>query len=103
LLKDVLSEFAQELTSLLTEQGEPDLAAQVPGLRLFSRCRCGDDFCATVYTAPRPKGAWGPEHESVALDPVEGFLILDVVNREIVSIEVLHRDDLRKEVLALFP
>lgn len=103
MLKDVLSEFAQEITSLLTEQGEPDLAAQVPGLHLFGRCRCGDNFCATIYAAPRPKGAWGPEHENVALDPVEGFLILGVVNREIVSIEVLYRDDLRKEVLALFP
>lgn len=33
LLKDVLGEFAQELTSLLDEQGETDLAAQVPHLR----------------------------------------------------------------------
>ena len=103
LLEDVLGEFAQELTSLLDEQGETDLAAQVPHLRLFERCRCGDDFCATVYTAPRPKGAWGPEHENVALDPVNGFLILDVVNRAIVSIEVLYRDDIRAEVLQLFP
>lgn len=59
---------------------------------------------ALLFTQRRvPRDAWGPEHENVALDPVEGFLILDVVNREIVSIEVLYRDDLRKEVLALFP
>ena len=103
LLKDVLGEFAQELMSLLREQGETDLAAQIPQLRLFGRCRCGDDFCATVYTAPRPEGAWGPEHESVALDPANGFLILDVVDGGIVSIEVLYRDDIRAQVLQLFP
>jgi hypothetical protein len=57
LLKDVLGDFAHELTALLTDDGEADLATQVPHLRLFGRCRCGDEFCATVYTAPRPEEA----------------------------------------------
>ncbi len=103
LLKDALGDFAQELTSLLTGQGARDLAAQVAHLRLFGRCRCGDEFCATIYTAQRPEGAWGAEHENVALDPIEGFLILDVVKKEIVCIEALYRDELRTQLLKLFP
>ncbi len=35
LLADVLPAFATELRQLLTEQGEPDLAAQVPGLKIL--------------------------------------------------------------------
>jgi hypothetical protein len=92
-----------KLTALLTDHGEADLATQVPHLRLFGRCRCGDEFCATVYTAPRPERAWGPEHKNIPLDPIEGFLVLDVVNEEIVCIEVLYRDDLRARLLRLFP
>jgi hypothetical protein len=102
-LKDALADFAHELTALLTSRGEAALAAQVPYLRLFGRCRCGDEFCATAYTAPRPEGAWGPEHRNILLDPIEGFLVLDVVNEEIVCIEVLYRDDLRARLLRLFP
>jgi DNA-binding transcriptional regulator YiaG len=47
--------------------------------------------------------AWGPEHKNIPLDPIEGFLVLDVVNEEIVCIEVLYRDDLRARLLRLFP
>jgi hypothetical protein len=102
-LKDALADFAHELTALLTAHGEAALAAQVPHLRLFGRCRCGDEFCATVYTAPHPEGAWGPEHRNIPLDPIEGFLVLDLVNKEIVCIEALYRDDLRARLLRLFP
>lgn len=43
--KDGGVQFA-ELQQLLTEKGEPELAAQAPGLMIFDRCRCGDDCCA---------------------------------------------------------
>jgi len=39
----------------------------------------------------------------VELNPKAGYLILDVVNRKITSIEILYRDDIRQQVLALFP
>jgi hypothetical protein len=86
--------------SVLTgvEQDEPDLAAQVPGLRIVDRCRCGDDFCATFYVRPKPKGTYGPDHRNVALTPKEGMLILDVVGEKIAGVEVLYRDDVRKVI-----
>jgi len=39
----------------------------------------------------------------VALTAEAGYLILDVVHRKITCIEVLYRDDIREQVLALFP
>jgi len=103
LLQDTLPDLADELTALLRSQNGRDLAEQVPLLRLVDRCRCGDDFCAMLYTAPKPKGAYGPNHESIPLNPSSGHLILDLVDRKIVSIEILFRDDLRNRVLQLFP
>src|SRR5271155_4200335 len=82
LLADTLPEFVTELRQLLAEQGEPELAAQVPSLTILDRCRCGDDFCATFYTQPKPVGAYGPSHRNVALTPDEGMVILDVIAGE---------------------
>lgn len=103
LLQDALPDLAEELTSLLRNANERDLVKQVPLLQLVDRCRCGDDFCATLYTAPKPKGAYGPNHESLPLNPSSGQLILDLVDRKIVCIEILFREDLRSRVLQLFP
>ena len=103
LLQDTLPDLADELTALLRSQNERDLAEQVPLLRLVDRCRCGDDFCATLYTAPKPKGAYGLNHESISLNPSSGHLILDLVDRKIVCVEILFREDLRSRVLQLFP
>jgi hypothetical protein len=103
LLNDAIPQLATELVALLEQEGETDLAAQVPEIRLVDRCRCGDDFCATVYTAPPPLGAWGPGHENIVLNPEDGYLILDVVDRKITCIEVLYRDEIRNQVLALLP
>ncbi len=103
LLQDALPDLADELTALLRSQNERDLAEQVPLLRLVDRCRCGDNFCATLYTAPKPKGAYGPNHESLSLNPSSGQLILDLVDRKIVCAEILFREDLRKRILQLFP
>jgi hypothetical protein len=75
----------------------------VPLLRLVDRCRCGDDFCATLYTASKPKEGYGPNHESLSLDPSSGLLILDLVDRKVVCMEILFRDELRHRVLQLFP
>ena len=103
LLLDALPNLADELSTLLNQGGATELALQVPFLRLVDRCRCGDDFCATLYTAPKPNGAYGPNHESMSLNPSSGHLILDIVDRKIVCIEILFREDLRTRVLQLFP
>lgn len=101
LLADTLPTLATELRQLLEEHGEPELAAQVPRLVIFDRCRCGDDFCATFYTTPTPMGGFGPGHRNVALTPDKGMLILDVVAGEIACVEVLNREDVRKKLLAV--
>ncbi len=83
LLTDKLPALATELRHLLTEKGEPELAAQVSGLMILERCRCGDDFCATCYTQPKTKGSFGPGHRNVALTPEQGMVILDGVSGQI--------------------
>ncbi len=102
LVSDALPAFAAELQRLLTEAGEPELAAQVPGLVILERCRCDDDFCATFYTQPKPEGAYGPGHRNVALTPEEGMLILDVVGGKIACVELLYRDEIRRKLDAVF-
>lgn len=102
-LRETLPAFAAELQRLLTEAGEPELAAQVPGLMIFDRCRCGDDFCATFYAQPKPEGRYGSNHRNVSLTPEEGMLVLDVVGQEIACVEVLYRDEIREKLLAVLP
>ena len=102
LLQDALPDLTDELARLLRKNNENDLVKQIPRLRLVDRCRCGDDFCATLYTAPKPKGAYGPNHESISLNPSSGQLILDLLERKIVCIEILLREDFRSRVLQLF-
>jgi hypothetical protein len=103
LLADTLPAFATELQQLLIEKGEPELAAQVPGLMIFDRCRCGDDICATLYTKPKPHGAYGPGHRNVALTLDEGTVILDVVAGEIACVELLDRTDVRQKLDKVLP
>jgi len=103
LLTDTLPVFATELRQLLEEHGEPDLAAQVPGLMIFDRCRCGDDSCSTFYVRRKPEGGFGPGHRNVVLAPDNGTLILDVVAEEIACVEVLDRTDVREKLDAVLP
>ena len=102
-LSDAFPLLSQELQQLLRDAGETDLASQVPGLRIVDRCRCGDDFCASFYTLPKPNGAYGPGHRNVALTPAKGMLILDVVDGVIAQVETLYRNDIRRELLAVLP
>jgi len=95
--------LSTELRQLLAGQGEPELAAQVPGLAVIDRCRCGDDFCGMFYVLPKPDGAYGPGHRNVALTPNEGMLILDVVANRIAAVEVLYRDEIRERLMVEFP
>jgi hypothetical protein len=103
LVVDFFPALARELQELLAAQSENQLAAQVPGLAVVERCRCGDDFCGMFYVLPKPGGAYGPGHRNVALTPKEGMLILDVVADKIAAIEVLYRDEIRQKLLTEFP
>ena len=81
------------------EAGEPQLAAQVPSLRIFERCRCGDDICSTLYTQLPPKGSYGPGHRNVRLFPEDdALLVLDVVDGKIACVELLDREDVRRKL-----
>jgi hypothetical protein len=101
---EVNPDLAAELVRLLRADGHATLAEQVATLEIVDRCRCGDNFCATFYTAPPPSGAWGPGHETIALSPDKGaHLNVDVLDGKIVSIEALYRDELRRLLLALLP
>jgi hypothetical protein len=67
--------------------GHDDLAKQIANLKIISRCHCGDDFCATFYTKPKPRG-YGAGRKSIDLDPQQGMIILDVMDGSIVEVEV---------------
>src|SRR3989442_758359 len=99
LLTETLPVLAQELQQLLQAKNQLELAAQIPGLTIVERCRCGDDFCASFYTQPKPKGSYGPGHDSMELEPAEGMLILDIVDGRIAHVEILHRNDIRQRLL----
>lgn len=103
LMRELLPALAQEVWDLLMKEGEPELANQVLDLRIVDRCRCGDDFCATFYVQPKPKGAYGPNHRNITLEPTQGMLVLDLVGDRIVAIEVLYRDEVRKSLQAALP
>jgi hypothetical protein len=102
-LVDMFPDLSSELQRLLSLEGESDLAAQVAGLTVVERCRCGDDFCGKFYALPKPRGAYGPSHRSVALEPNEGMMIVDVVGDRIAAVEVLYRDEVRRRLLVEFP
>lgn len=104
LLTHTLPAFAVELQRLLNEAREPALAAAVPSLTIFDRCRCGDDVCCgTFYTQPKPNGSFGPTRRNVVLAPDEGMVILDVVGEEIACVEVLDRHEIREKLLSVLP
>lgn len=100
-LKKEFPEFASELKQLLERY--PNLQKQIDELEAFERCRCSEISCATIYTSPPPKGAWGKEHENIMLDPSKGMIILDILRGKIVCIEILDRKEFRQKLLILMP
>jgi hypothetical protein len=100
-----MPELASELETLLKNEGQPELASQVRELRLVDRCRCGDDFCATLYSRPRPAGSWQSlgQHQNLTLDPDRGMIILDLLDGRIVCVEVLDRAEVRERLLQVLP
>ena len=97
LLCEVLPDFGAELLAGLTSIGRDDLAEQVPSLRVWDRCGCGDSFCNSFYVGPRPRGAWSDEgdHENEMPDVDRGMVVLDVVSGTIRYVEVIDRPEIR--------
>ncbi|MFJ3548129.1 hypothetical protein [Streptomyces sp. NPDC090114] len=92
LVRDVFPDLVAELTTLLEDEGEHELAICVRDVRLVAVCDCGDDFCQSIHTAVHPKGEpYGEGHRCVPLSPSEGMLILDVVYGRIMYVEILNR------------
>jgi hypothetical protein len=103
LLTEMLPLLAHELQQLLQAKNQLELAAQVTALEIVEGCGCGDDFCASFYTQPKPKGAYGTGHYTLVLEPADGMLILDVVGGVISFVEVLYRPDIRQKLLEVLP
>src|SRR5438552_13694832 len=92
-LSSVAPELALELRQLLMKEGETDLAAKVGTLKIVDRCRCGDSFCGSFWTAAKPEKGFGPGHRTIALTPETGYLNVDVVGADIFQVEVLYRSE----------
>jgi hypothetical protein len=103
LLTEMLPLLAHELQQLLQAKNQLELATQVTALEIVEGCGCGDDFCASFYTQPKPKGAYGTGHYTLVLEPADGMLILDVVGGVISFVEVLYRPDIRQKLLEVLP
>ena len=87
--------FGRQLRAALAAQSEPDLTAQIGELRVHQLCPCDDAFCQSFYTQPPPEEGFGPGHRNVVLEPDwDGYLILDVVDGQIMYVEVLERSPL---------
>jgi hypothetical protein len=99
-LIQIAPEFVTELEYLLIQRGEAALANQASDLLLVERCRCGDIFCGSFYTAPPPVSPNGPGRRTIPLSSDIGILTVDVIGSEIVHVEILYRDDLRGEIIA---
>lgn len=63
-------------------------------------CPCGDDFCATFSTAKIPENRAGKKRYGIPL--ADHSLIVRVLDREIIEVEVLFRDELRPKIRAVF-
>ncbi len=77
---DLLPDLARELAHGLTEARQTELSAQIATLPVGELCGCGDDFCSSFYTGPKPDRQRDGFFENL-MPPVEcGMVILDVVD-----------------------
>lgn len=87
---ELFPDFAAEIVAALVLDAEEDLAAQIPHLAFWGRCSCDDDFCASFYTGPRPRGRWSDDgdHKNVVLAVEKGMIVFDLVDGAIRYVEV---------------
>jgi len=52
---------------------------------------------------PKPKESYGQGLRTLALEPVTGQLIIDVLDGAVAKVEVLYRDEIRRKLLTKFP
>jgi hypothetical protein len=91
LISEVLPDLLEEMVHLLQGTGAEPLEEQLRKLRVESICDCGDENCASFATAAEVKVA-----SVVELQPIEGYLIIDLnAAEEICFIEILGRPDVK--------
>ncbi len=56
-VREGFPKLAKELQAKLRKIGYPDLAVQVPDLRIYGRCPCETPDCGTFYCVPREEYA----------------------------------------------
>ncbi|HEY3375920.1 MAG TPA: hypothetical protein VGL77_00365 [Armatimonadota bacterium] len=98
LLKELFPELVAEIRALLHAEGSDELISSLETATVADKCRCGDDFCSSIRTAPKPNGPYGPGHHTMVLGPERGMINLDIVNGRIVYIEVIDRPDIHEMV-----
>ncbi len=95
LLTSVLPGLAAELEAALRAGGRPELADQVPGLRVRAACPCSVDGCGSFHTE-LPLKRWFRRGREVEA----GDLRVNTIDGEIVYVEVLGRPDVRSALHA---
>lgn len=102
LLSDAIPALSRELHQLLIAAGEPELAAQVAGLQIVDRCRCGGGHCATIKTQWKPAAKY-QKHGGMMLRPSKGMMIIDTEAGRIACVEVLDRPEYVRALDAVIP
>ena len=106
-LCDLAPEFAAFLENTLIDLDFPVLAATVTTMKVFGRCSCGDDDCASIYTSKMESLDPGERVSSILTSSRpsnKGMMIISTVNDErIDEIEIFDRRDLRRILAKSFP
>jgi hypothetical protein len=77
----------------------PQLAEQLPELRVTHVCRCGRPYCGSFWTARRPMRRWVNRGREVELrEGLPGEVALTVVRGQIDYVEVLFWDEVRDAI-----
>ena len=101
-LSEIAPDFAAVLAAALRQQGDERLAGQVGALKVVALCGCGDEFCASFYTAELPRAAWPASLDTVLVEGETAgmMVVLDVVDGEIAYVEVVDGLELRPKLMA---
>ena len=90
LLRERAPAFAEELEEVLRAARRPELADQVPGLRITALCQCEVEGCASFSTV-LPMKRWFRRGAHVPA----GDLVVNTIDGEIAFVEALDRPDVR--------
>ena len=95
LLTDTLPAPATELRPTSRRASRTRIGCTGAGTDDSDRCRCGDDFCATFYTRPKPEGSFGSGHRCVSPRGTKGWssLTLSVTRLPALKCHIATRSD----------